>query len=435
MNTLIINYNDIKVTIVLKEFVASGKLLMDYVKEKSAFKLINFIKTDDKDKWYRKHCDNIVIPKKYIQLWNQYKFIESQPQPVQKSTEWYMMRDLFITASSGAQAINESKYESAYELLKSKLGLAPPFKENFHVHHGKKLESIATITYEYINNVKVGEFGLIAHISEPQVPFLGASPDGICSCTTLDGKFSKLVGRMLEIKCVTTRKLNVSGPEHVLIKKGETDLGIIPHVYWIQIQLQLECCDLDECDFWQCKIKNYWSERLLNEAVIKVGKPLHFIEQGDNIEIDPKLEVGTLIELIPINKNIPSDEKIEWYGKYIYPPKIDISLSEKIAWALDMKKRWKELYPEYATEYEFGKILYYHIELTHRYLVKRDRKWFNDNKSKFESFWSQVQEHKNNPVKMQELLDKIANENNAIQNKINKSKKEIMDISMDSDSD
>ena len=42
---------------------------------------------------------------------------------------------------------------------------------------------------------------------------------------------------MLEIKCPMTRKLNGD----VLHKKTE--------MYWAQMQLQLEVCDLFECDF------------------------------------------------------------------------------------------------------------------------------------------------------------------------------------------
>ena len=46
-------------------------------------------------------------------------------------------------------------------------------------------------------NVKVDEYGLLQH---DKYPFIGASPDGICDKTTLDGnKLTKLVGRLLEI--------------------------------------------------------------------------------------------------------------------------------------------------------------------------------------------------------------------------------------------
>ena len=42
---------------------------------------------------------------------------------------------------------------------------------------------------------------------------------------------------MLEIKCPPIRKFTTEVPEH----------------YWIQMQGQLETCDLEECDFLQVK--------------------------------------------------------------------------------------------------------------------------------------------------------------------------------------
>ena len=78
--------------------------------------------------------------------------------------------------------------------------------------------------YEYINNTKVNEFGCIKHTKHD---FLAASPDGIvCDMS------SNLYGRMLEIKNVVSRTITGAKME-----------------YWIQMQLQMEVCDLNECDF------------------------------------------------------------------------------------------------------------------------------------------------------------------------------------------
>ena len=413
--------------------------IMSFVKDHDKpFTVGDFDRIDQRDNFYRVHCDIIKVPAKYEKVWNQYKYLESLPQPVQKSPEWFAARENVISASSGAQAIDESKYDSQFELVKGKIGLGKPFKENMHVHHGKKLEYIATAIYEYIYNVKVGEFGLVPHVSVPKIDFLAASPDGICTCSTLDGEFSPMVGRMLEIKCVTFRNLNISGPEHMFVRKPDIDYGICPHYYWIQMQLQLECCDLEECDFWQCKIKNYWSRNRL-EQMIKDVPTQHTVGQGVEIKIDPRLEYGTLIELMPINKEIPDDEKMEWYAAYIYPDKMDCSLDEKVEWALNMKENWKQIYPEYANDYKFGKILYYHMQQSHCYLVKRDRKWFRENLPKFAAFWDQVLSYRNDPVKKQMLIDQIASEELAAKKKIEEDNKQMAKdrdaITMDSDSD
>jgi len=392
---------DIKVDkTTIKSFVDSKQHITEFLKCIPP----KFYNSKTKEEYFRNRCDAVNVPKEFINRWEQYLLLESQPQPEQKSKEWYEMRDKFITASAGADAINESKYNTYIDLLETKLGIGKPFTEGYHVHHGKKLENIATMLYEHINNVKVGEFGLVPHMSDPHVPFLSASPDGICTCMTLDGKFSPLVGRMLEIKCVTTRRINPSGPEHMIVTKKDEDLGIVPHVYWVQMQLQLECCDLEECDFWQCKIKNYWSPRTLIEARDNLVTSHTIGHMGKERLIDPNLECGTLIELIPIDDSIvPEGDKIEWYGKYIYPPKLDDTLEEKIEWANFMKQHWKTHYPQFATDYKFGKILYYHLEQSHCYLVKRDREWFKNTLPRFAEFWDKVIYYKNNPDKIYEI--------------------------------
>lgn len=385
----------------------SGLSLYKFIaKHDAPFTVPNFDRIDQRDAYYRERCDIIPVPKKYMRDWLQYKFLEALPQPVQKSPEWFAAREQVISASSGAHAIDELKYEPSIEMLKSKVGLGKPFIENMHVHHGKKLEYIATAIYEYIYNVKVGEFGLVPHISKPRISFLAASPDGICTNSTLDGKFSPMVGRMLEIKCVTFRNINDSGPEHVFIKKGEKDPGICPHYYWIQMQLQLECCDLEYCDFWQCKLKNYWSSHKLQQ-IINETPTRHVRGQGEEYSIDSKLEFGTLIELEPVNKEIPEGHKPEWYGAYIYPDRLDTDLEQKIEWAMNMKANWKTIYPEHAKDYKFGKILYYHLPYSHCYLVKRDRKWFRETLPRFKAFWDKVIEYRNNPELRQTLINDI----------------------------
>ena len=99
---------------------------------------------------------------------------------------------------------------------------------------GVKYEPVATMFYEHLNNLKIVEFGLIPH---PKLSVFGASPDGITDIDSPPG----LVGRMLEIKCPPKREFTHEVPKH----------------YWMQMQGQLEVCDLEECDFLQVKIEEY----------------------------------------------------------------------------------------------------------------------------------------------------------------------------------
>lgn len=421
-----------------------GMHLQDYIKMyhgtiKEAIKKVNYKTIEEKEHFYRLWCDMIHIPNSHANLWEQYKYIEIQPQAEQKSQEWLDERQKYITASSGAEAISESKYKTRESFAIDKAGLGIPFKENKNVWHGKKSETIATCIFEEQFNVKVGEFGLIPHLRrnpKDVVPFLGASPDGIATCCSLDGKFSNFLGRMLEIKCVTTRTINDTGPEHILHYTEKKDPGIVPHYYWIQIQLQLECCDLELCDFWQCKLRDYWSRKLLDEAVIKYGKSTHVIGQGIKYEMNPNLETGTYIELLPKDTSkIPKDEKVMWYSKYIYPYNMAEKIDDKYKWALDMKKNWKILYPQYVKDYEFGKIIFYHLEKSHCYLVERDVEWFKETLPRFKEFWDIVLLYRNDKPTRDAIIEQIAQKEMTRIEKTLKYKKDTFTVNFESDED
>ena len=134
--------------------------------------------------------------------------------------------------------------------------------------------------------------------------------NGIVSHYKHNGKHkTNLVGRMLEIKCPVSRKINTTGSVR----------GVIcPVYYWDQVQIQLETCDLDECDFWQCKIIEYENR----EAFIKDtdGKEPFRSKQFQN-------EKGCLIQLMPKRlpseaKNKKNDELIYEYAKFIRPSEL-----------------------------------------------------------------------------------------------------------------
>jgi hypothetical protein len=88
---------------------------------------------------------------------------------------------------------------------------------------------------------KIGLFGCIKH---SKYDFIGASPDGI---NILPGK---MYGKMLEIKNIYNRNIT----------------GIPMNEYWVQMQVQMEVCDLNECDFLETRFCLYKSveEFILN---------------------------------------------------------------------------------------------------------------------------------------------------------------------------
>jgi hypothetical protein len=87
--------------------------------------------------------------------------------------------------------------------------------------------------YETLFSAKVEEFGCIQHT---EYPFIGASPDGIV--TNIE---SDRYGRMIEIKNIVNREIT----------------GIPKEEYWIQTQIQMETCGLEECDFLETKFLEY----------------------------------------------------------------------------------------------------------------------------------------------------------------------------------
>ena len=103
------------------------------------------------------------------QLAAQFDVLVNLPQPEQRTKAWYDMRSTRLTASDLAGAIGESKYDTPYDILLKKCGGEKPFTGNAATQHGVKCEGIATQIYEQRTNVKIKEFGLIAH---PTVQFL-----------------------------------------------------------------------------------------------------------------------------------------------------------------------------------------------------------------------------------------------------------------------
>jgi putative phage-type endonuclease len=396
-----------------------------------------FLTCEQRDEFYDKNRSSIDMSKLSVEqlcLFKQYEYLISLPQPVQKSKEWFDMRNNMITASNCGSVIGECKYSSIKSILIDKIGLGEKFKENKFVYHGKKYEKIAIMIYEIIYNSKVGEFGLIQH---PSISYLGASPDGISMSMTLDGKPNNLIGRMLEIKCP---------PSRAIINKGMIKGKICPDYYWIQVQIQLECCDLPECDFWQCHLIEYKTkdEFLSDDVSNDIHTDSQVLNQNilteievepQKIKIDQRIRRGVLIELVPIDTSIvPKGELIEWYGTYIYPPTILMTPNEYIDWANQTISNIKTLYPELVEKYVVSKCVYWKLELSHNELITRQCDWFESNRKHYEVFWDRVKYYRNHmdeaieDIVDQRLTNDIFLNTKSIRIPKNKSSKKVKDI-------
>lgn len=339
---------------------------------------------------YDRLFDKIKIPKEYQKLENHFQKLKNLPQPEQRTKEWFDYRHNRITASDTAAAIDLNPYEPVESFILKKCDPDHKFLDNENVYHGKKYEPIATLIYEYIYNVRVIEFGALP--SETYI-ILGASPDGICSCSTLDNKFSPMLGRMLEIKCTTSRHIYTSGRIHG---------NICPYYYYCQVQQQLECCDLEECDFWQCKIVELNRENYLADTC---SNTIHTVgTNAEQIKIDNKIKSGVILKFLPKKWEPEFDgDSIEWKSKFIYPPRLDMDLLEYESWIVNTLSDWMIKYRELAEHFYFEKVVYWKLESSHNVLIKRDRHFFGNIYPLLEDTWSKVIYYRKNLDKLDEL--------------------------------
>jgi putative phage-type endonuclease len=210
--------------------------------------------------------------------------------PEQRSPEWFEMRKTMLTASSLGSAIERGHFQTRDELLLSKIE-ETPYEANPITEWGVKYEEVAIMFYEELYNVSVIDFGLIPH---PDFKAFGASPDGICD----DTGNKDYIARMVEIKCPPKRKFTKTVPPH----------------YGMQVQGQLEVCDLDQCDFFQVKLEEYNSyQDYCNDKFIEDDKMI----EGRTILNYPKgatvtYKNGNKLSYIYCKLNQTNQQLLDW---------------------------------------------------------------------------------------------------------------------------
>ena len=404
-----VNYNDIKS---IKDYVFDT---MNMVFENVNTDLIDFnitklikLKYEFNDNFDGKviyNKENVSIPEEYQNLVDHIDFIANLPQPEQRTEEWFTMRKNMITASCAAQVIGENPYsrQTPDDLILDKLNLGPPFIDNKFVHHGKKYEEIATKFYEEIYDVKVEEYGLVPHISKPIIPFVGASPDGIASHYTLSNKFSPMIGRMLEIKCPFSRQIKT---------KGIVDGEICPHYYHCQVQQQLECCDLEYCDFWQCTIEEFFNkEDMLNDESELDYKE----EQDEPLHVPINCRQGCIIQLLPKNK---ITQFCLFDAKYIYPKSINMTQYEYDQWLLDEIPNLYKNHSDLMKDYVFDRVLYWKITVCHNVKIQRDREWWAKVLPKYREVWEKLVLCRSSKKELEKFVKQYNDKHNRRKNKI-----------------
>ena len=307
-----------------------------FLPERSIDHACNLVNSDDNS-----NSNNNNINVDQIQLIeDKINRLRNIPQPVQRTSEWYTFRHNLITASNAHKAFDSKS--SINQLIYEKCQPAKSDNQpeeikmtnlNTPLHWGQKYEPLSVIIYEHLYNTKVEDFGCLPHA---QYSFIGASPDGI-----IVNKDSDRFGRMLEIKNVVSREIT----------------GIPKKEYWVQMQLQMEVCDLDECDFLETKFTEYVDSICYEEDVDTPDGKKGIIMYFNTHDLKPF---------------------------YVYKP---MNIMNQVDIDLWMENTM-ELY-QGKNKY-WIKNIYWKLEKLSCVLVLRNKEWFNNNVAQLENVWNMI---------------------------------------------
>jgi len=311
----------------------------------------------------------ILVKPDYDYIGEQLTVLRGKPQPAQRTPEWYHFRHNLITASNAHKAFdsqatkNQLIYEKCQPLNNSisNSSLDSDLVEevkmvniNSPLHWGQKYEPLSVKIYEHTYKTGVEDFGCI---QDEDYAFLGASPDGIN--TDIE---SPRYGRMLEIKNIVNREID----------------GIPKKEYWIQMQLQMKVCDLDECDFLETRFTEYADQEAYNLDI----NPNEIYENYDgkrfvNACLSNDLKHKGIIIYFHTKEGKPY---------YLYKPLDMIEPSLILKWEEDML----DFYQSDKYNYTYIKFIYWKLDEISCVLVPRNRQWFEDNIWELEELWNTV---------------------------------------------
>lgn len=150
----------------------------------------------------------------------------------QRSDAWHAKRSEMITASEvysvlGTDAARRDVMMRKLDPKPAGGSIAPPLL------WGTRFEPVAKQLYEEKTGCKITDVSCVQH---PVHTFLGASPDGLIVPNDDD---PRRYGRLVEFKCPMSRKPSDE----------------IPAGYVHQMQMQMECTGIDECEYVEYRFK------------------------------------------------------------------------------------------------------------------------------------------------------------------------------------
>lgn len=273
---------------------------------------------------------------------NKIDYLKNIPQPDQRTNDWYIFRHNMLTASSiwkvfdSESAKNQIIYDKCAPLDLNKYN---NFSTDSPMHWGQRYEPLSIMWYENKYKTQITDFGCIPH---DKYKFIGASPDGINTDINNDR-----YGRMLEIKNIVNRDIT----------------GIPKTEYWIQMQFQMEVCNLNECDFLETR----------------------FIEYDDE---ESFINDGTF--------NLSSNNEIK--GVIIYFIKNEKPFYEYCPFMCNKEEfiKWEENIMSKNSNITWMKNIYWKLSEISCVLVLRNKNWFNKVLSDVKNIWDIIEYEKIN---------------------------------------
>lgn len=265
--------------------------------------------------------------------------VKHLPQIEQRSEAWYKNYKSVLTASEFAAIFAPGKKRR--DLVASKAfpsteqtgsyRLACPTDEMNAIGWGIRFEPVVKQIIEHVDNCAIYECGRVQHATN--IP-LAASPDGIFESS----QNPKQIGRLVEIKCPYSRPIGAE----------------IPADYWIQMQIQMEVTQLDECEYIEVNLASWRAKQ-------------HAVDLS-----------GTLLQgtLYLLKQDVKEGEPFDY--KYVYG---DIGSTKK---------------PVFPEGYTLLETIPWGFKGWHRKIVQRDRTWYKATQVWQEAFWNDVDLAKQN---------------------------------------
>ena len=234
----------------------------------------------------------------------------SRPQTAQHSADWYSQRRNRLTASEFNQildgrrgALLRQKVAPVVEgaatdrPFASPVGIAQSDGDMNATTWGHRFESVVRDIYEQELAGPGSVNDSLGRFTHARIPWISASPDGIVTK-------GPLAGRLLEIKAPKTRQ------------PGD----FVPPEYYVQMQIQMEVCDVDVVDF----VEAQFAQRPVAALTTEDKKAIKKASWKGRIEVRGTLEN-------PFYRYTKAVEDLE---DAIFPDETDAPLLEQTVWWL-----------------------------------------------------------------------------------------------------